>query len=345
MPLRKILVYGGCHALVLRDLMIALFPEDIDATLVINFDIIRRGLPFPFERLKEFDVVIYSPIENKGDYNTVHLAQACQTLGVDAICFPWPEWHAYCPGATKGGFKNRFQWYYGDLVRSSLVFNRFEEFADWAIAAYPEDDIIDSVFARSTEMVSGAEERHSANIHIADFILEHYRDTRLFLISDHPSLSLYLHMLRQILELIGLPGAVQLGRAANYEEPQGRWRTPVFPRVAERLGLRFRDEKWVDDEVVPGRTIDLLSYLRLYYHAESAILGPIDNAAILHIAANSAVQRVDVMTRLIADKLEACGDDFREEYRLIEVLSGKALPVKLDQHFEINKTQWRSVWS
>lgn len=345
MPLRKLLIYGGCHALVLRDMLAALFPEDVKVTLLVNFELIRLGQPFPYERLPDFDCVLYSPIENKADYNTEHLVEACSSLSIEAFCFPWLEWHGYCPDAAKGNFKHRFQWRYVGLAAAASSFDDFEKYADWAIESYPDDTTIDTTFAKSIAILREAEDRYAMPIRVSDFILEHYRHSRLFLISDHPSLAIYIHVLLQILDLIGLEGAAGCAQlASRQEEPQWRWRAPIFPRVAARLGLRFAGTCWIDDEVVPGRSIDLRSYLRLYYYGTSVILGPIGAASISPLSTKVSNHAVEQTTRLVADHLTRRGDDDHAEYRLIEVLSGRSVPIDQNQHFSIDKNQWRTAW-
>ena len=345
MTLRKVLLYGGCHALILRDLLTMYFADRVVATLLVNFEMIRSGKPFPYEELRNYDVVFYSPIENKGEYNTVHLAEACRAIGVDAICYPWMEWHGYCPGATKGDFKKRFQWRYPALVEAAAGFGSFPAFVDWAIDAFPDDATIDNCLARSTAMLRLSEERHDMPVRISDFIVERHRHSRLFLISDHPSLALYLHVLRQMLALIGIEGSGPCARLAQHEEePQWRWRTPIFPRVAARLDLRFCDTRWVDDEIVPKRSLDLRSYLLLYFHSDSVILGPIGDAGLSSLLADGAERSVEPTTRLVADRHCAHPDRTRDQYRLLEVLSGGAMPLERDQRFEIDNRQWRSAW-
>lgn len=346
MTLRKVLLYGGCHALVLRDLLTTYFGDRVAATLLVNFELIRKGAPFPYEELRGYDIVVYSPIENKGEYNTDHLVEACRATGVEAICFPWLEWHGYCPGATKGEFKNRFQWRYPALIEAASAFASFEAFVDWAIEAFPDDATIEAAFVASTAMLRSAEDRHDMPIRVSGFILEHHRQSRLFLISDHPSLSLYLHVLRQLLALIGIvdDGLVCERTARSAQEPQWRWRTPILPRVARRLALRFADMDWIDDEIVPGRTLDLRSYLLLYYHRGSVILGPIGDAETSLRSADGSERTVEPSIRLVADRLRDCTAPPRHGYRLLEELSGGAVPLERDLRFEIDDRQWRSAW-
>lgn len=345
MRLRRVLLYGGCHALVLRDLLTTHFDDRVIATLIVNFELIRSGRPFPYEELRNYDVVIYSPIENKGEYNTIHLAEAGREMGIQTICFPWLEWHGYCPGARKGEFKHRFQWRYPALADAASSFRNFSDFVDWVVEEFPDDATVDANFSMSTALLRASEARYDMQVRVSDFILEHYRDTRLFLISDHPSLALYLHVLRQILELVGIADAGLLARLArDGEEPQWRWRTPILPRVAQRLALRFSDTRWIDDDIVPGRSLDLRSYLLLYYHRDSVILGPVGASATATLPTSGAERLLEPNTRLVADPTAVHDHREREEYRLLEVLSGETTLLERDQCFEIDRSQWRTAW-
>lgn len=345
MTLRKLLLYGGCHALILRDLLMEHFAERVVVTLLVNFEIIRLGRPFPYEDLHGYDVVIYSPIENKGEYNTMHLVEACRVIGVETICYPWMEWHGYCPGAVKGEFKNRYQWRFPALIEAATGFDSFPAFADWAIEAFPDDAAIDACLAYSTALLRSAEERHAMPVRIADFVMEQHRHSRLFLISDHPSLALYLHVMRQILALLGIADGGTCERLERHgEEPQWRHRTPIFPRVATRLDLRFSDTAWFDDDIVQGRGLDLRSYLRLYFHHDSVILGPLGDAGLTPALGDGAAWPVSPSTRLLADELTSADRRTHDRYRLVEVLSGEPIPLERDDPFEIDRRQWRTAW-
>ena len=341
MSVLKILLYGGCHALVLRDLFEDVVDQNVvEISLLINFHLISSGQPFPYERLEWCDVLIYSPIENKGDYNTDLLLERCQAAQVQALCFPWMEWHGYCPGAFKGVFKGRFQWYYPKLAELAEQFDRFGSFVDYVFAHFPSDDVIDRSVARSSGKLASSEDRHNMPIRIADFIKASFRDSRLFLISDHPSLTLYLHVLGQIFDHLGLPRL----REPSCVEPQWRWRTPIFPRVAERLGLRFTDTSWVDDELVPGCTSSIESYLSLYFHKDSVILGPLDAPESI-FGTELLPQRTPVgrTTRIVASPLTK-SDGRYGEYVCLETLSGPEIALEPDTRFAIDTSQWRSTW-
>ena len=132
------MLYGGCHAQVMRDYFVNAYdPSDVEVDLVVNFELIRSGEPFPAARLAKCDALVYSPIENKGAYNTAALKDQCRGAGKLDICFPWLEWHGYNPGATKGLFKSRHQWFYPDLIALAESFDEFESFRDYVIEHYP----------------------------------------------------------------------------------------------------------------------------------------------------------------------------------------------------------------
>ena len=269
----RVLLYGGCHAQVLRDYLESAFSDEVACTLIINFELIRAGAPFPFDTLGGYDLVVFSPIENKGGYNTIHLADACQRLKVAAICFPWMEWHGYCPGATEGPFMGRLQWCYPSLVERAATFaGSFADFCEEVVATFPDDDTIDRVVSVSTMHLRAAERRWNMTFSLADAISANLRVSRLFIVSDHPSRFCYLELLQSILAQAGFDQSTVLARLERIPpgEPQGHWSLPIFPKVTRRLALSFEAETWCDEDRVPDRTLNLRDYLSLYYHPEGA---------------------------------------------------------------------------
>lgn len=274
----RILLYGGCHALVLRDYLQHAFADRFECTLIVNFELIGSGEAFPYSSLDRFDAVLFSPIENKVGYNTTDLVEACGRRGVLPLCFAWMEWHGYFPGAVKGVFNGRFRWHYPGLVeRAANHVGGLDAFCDEVIASFPDDATVDAVAEASTARVRAAERRHGIVPAMSDYILRDHRAHRLFLVPDHPSRRYYVHLLRAILPRLGVDEAdVERGLSAlPAHEPQWRWRMPIFPRVAQRLGLECADTDWIDDEIFPGRTLDLRSYLEQYAPAESRAFGPL----------------------------------------------------------------------
>ena len=260
----KLLIYGGCHALIIKRLVDELGPpgrHEID--LLINFQVIASGLPFPTERLRDYDAVVYSPIENKGAYNTKALDAACAEAGVAAVRFPWLEWHGYAPTADKDVFWGHHGWFFPGLVAMARGFDEPAAFTAEARRAFPPDEAIGEAFERSSARLIEGERRAGCEVRVADFILDGFRDRRMFLIPDHPSLVLYRHVLEQLERVLGTRLIASWPR--DLPEPQPEARTPILPRVAAATGLSFRDTAWCC-ETQPLAAMDLEAFLALHFH-------------------------------------------------------------------------------
>lgn len=259
----NLLIYGGCHAAILKALIDDLGPPDrhtVDA--LINFQLIASGQPFPYEDLARYDAVLFSPIENKGSYNTIHLVQACADAGVAAIGFPWLEWRGYTPTAVKGEFWGQRQWFFPDLFELRPDFAIFKAFAAFVRAEYPSNRTILSNSRYSTKMLVELENRNECPIRISSLIEERFRDRRLFITPDHPSIVVYRSVIEQAERILGTRLVTRWPEAMP--EPQTEERTPMLPRVEACHDLRFTDPYWRATNQ-PARNVDLDAYLALYF--------------------------------------------------------------------------------
>lgn len=239
----KLLIYGGCHALVLKQLVDGLgVPGRHAVDLLINYQLIASGAAFPYEALRSYDAVVYSPIENKPGYNTTALDAACAAAGVQAVRFPWLEWHGYAPGIAKGMFQGHHGWYFPGLVALSRDFADPATFARVARAEFPSDERIRAGFEASTERLAAQEQRFDCDIRVSPFILDRYRDHRVVLIPDHPALAVYRHVVGELERVVGT--RLVEGWPADLPEPQGEESTPILPRVGRAIGLSFTDGAW-----------------------------------------------------------------------------------------------------
>ena len=329
----------------------SLAADEWSLTLLINFQLIASGQPFPYETLAHYDFVIFSPIENKGCYNTSELRRHCLSVGCRTISFPWLEWHGYCPGAQKGFFKGRFQWHYPQLMTLAAEFSSLEHFHDHVLAKVPNDQTIMFTVELSTGMIRSAEMRNETDVRVADFITDRFRSSRLFMISDHPSLLLYRHVLDQILDAMDIPSVVDA--TIFIDEPQWHVRTPILPRVANYLGLDFQDTEWFDHDLLPGLKVGLRTYLALYYHSDSVIMAPRTQADLFETG-HGITHGVPIsgQTRLIAKPVRerlACDDraaermadvETLEEYELLESLPGGMPALPSSGRFAIRPEEW-----
>ena len=261
----KLLIYGGCHALIIKRLIDELGPPGRHTVdVLINFELVARGLPFPYEILPNYDVVLYSPVENKGEYNTCHLDDACVEAGVPPIRFPWLEWHGHAPGADKDGFWGHHGWYFPGLIDLARRHSDLDAFVREARETFPSDETIREVFAYSTRRLVDQETRIGCEVRISDFILDRFCEQRMFHIPDHPTLTLYRHVLCQLERLLG--ERLIASWPADLPEPQPEEITPILPRVAAVTGLApaLTDETW-RCSTQPIRAMDLEGYLAMHF--------------------------------------------------------------------------------
>lgn len=260
----KLLAYGGCHALVIKRLIDELGPPGRHSVdLLINFQMIARGEPFPFERIGAYDALVYSPVENKGAHNTSHVDEACAALGVQAVRFPWLEWHGYAPGADKDLFWGNVGWFYPGLIEHARHFSSFEAFARSALREFPSDEQVAALVAYSTGKLVDQERRVGCEVPVSDFILAGFRERRMFSIPDHPTLHLYRFLMDGIERVLGT--RLIATWPSDLPEPQPEASTPILPRVAESLRLSFADATWRCD-TQPVHPMSVEAFLALHFH-------------------------------------------------------------------------------
>lgn len=235
---RKILFYGGCHAVALYRIFnqFAAVPAVFDSLL--NYQLIAEKKPFPLDRLKSFDTLVLSPILNKKNYNTHDLVKMCQDMGIKTVVYPWLQWNGYFPYATKGPFFTADSWYFGGLPNFDK-YATLEEFQRAAGEAYANNAALQDHVKATTEHLKAHELAGGCDISIVDFILKNYRSKRLFLTPDHPAKPFYDFFVREVSVRINVPVSDSFYWSSR--EPQYGIRLPIAPAVTQSLGLDFYD--------------------------------------------------------------------------------------------------------
>lgn len=235
----RILIYGGCHAQVLQGILKrTLFPRATIDT-VINFELIAQEVPFPFERLKNYDVFLCSPVVNKGPWNTDLITNEAESAGLQVISYPWLQWHGYFPTIKKMQLAGLTIWFYECLESLALEQSRVADFVSEALEGDFLRGVIKTNLYESTDRLSAHEKDNKTDVVVSDFILQNYSNRRLFMTPDHPALCLYQEVSRQIGTLLGKFTWPLIDRS----EPQNDDWTPILPRVHKGLSLKFTANK------------------------------------------------------------------------------------------------------
>jgi hypothetical protein len=223
----RVLFYGGCHAVALEALFRASAVGAHQFSSLQNFELINTGTPFPYERLTDYDAVVYSPVRNKDEWNTVHLQERCDALRIPTIRFPWLQWNGYFPDVTHIDRPPHI-WGYQRLIDRAGEGASFSDLLAEAREGFDPVGYARYAFERLEENEAGVD------IPISGFIRRHYRQQRLFLTPDHPALPTYLHVQKQIARRLG----IRLRWFSQHEEhhPDA---LIILPTVRDALDLRF----------------------------------------------------------------------------------------------------------
>ncbi len=261
----KILFYGGCHASAFRRIAEQFSSGTHQFDHLTNYSMIQRGEPFPFEFAAGFDLIIFSPIMNKGDWNTDRLETFCAKIGIPFIKFPWIQWEGYFPGMKKLNLGWHAGWWNVALKEEATKYENFDLFYQ----AVLEGDVLANEakdnLNKTTNTLRLREQESEVLISISDFITDNYQAERLMLTPDHASTSIYKHIFRQIEDIVGK--VVDPGFYHTAMQIQHGLESPILPSVARALDLRFAGSDYRNIDFSGDALIILKDYLRLQYFA------------------------------------------------------------------------------
>ena len=261
----KILIYGGCHASAFARILNQYGRSNVTATTLTNFRLIAKGTPFPYDDLSNYDLVIFSPIFNKEEYNTDRLEEVLQSKGVNFVKYPWIQWNGYFPGFRHKPILDTRIWWNDQLSGEAANHRDFEKFEE----AVLDGDFLSSLavdnLQQTTTMLEKNEEKGRVHVPISGWIQDNFRDRRLLLTPDHAATDLYKFMMSRFEELIG--PLVERSFYYSTEEVQDGLLTPILPSVARALDLKFKSADFRDPRVASSRVLSLREYLRIAYES------------------------------------------------------------------------------
>jgi len=262
---KRVLFYGACHATIFARVY-ETFCTDFSYSFdrITNYEIISQGIPFPYDRISEWDIVVFSPILNHAGYETARVIDVCIKNNVKYVCYPHLHWRGYFPYVEEGNFVDMPFWHYPASVALASTSDDFEAYVQNFNRPFKEDYHLFENLEFSTHKLQETEKLGECSFTISDFVKIEFRNKRLFLIPGHPTQTLYVETIRRLNEHLNLPLDPSYMYSAS--EPQDGVKLPIHPDVSERLGLRFQDADFQNNTSLFGsRTITWTDYLRLAY--------------------------------------------------------------------------------
>lgn len=286
----RILVYGGCHAGVIKEILLRFCDEVTRCDLITNYLLIASGVPFPVEKLSEYDAVIFSPIFNKDSYNTSDLPDLCVQAGALPVCYPWLQWNGYHPEALK---YPGVDWLYRFWIQAQAQRVENESEAQ-AQEGWPRE-LSDYNFAANLSTTTGylleQEHKSNSNIRMANFIMENYRKSSLFLTPDHPSDIIYKELIRQIASMLGVTIRTEFFHGSEQFHPE--MKLPILDEVVERLDLTFSDSSYKCAELLGDMVFTTSEIIKIVRYASPGLCVSYNtyDPVLIHRESNATLDR------------------------------------------------------
>ena len=262
---KRVLFYGACHASVFARIF-ETFCTDYSYSFdkITNYQIIRDKIPFPYESISEWDIIVFNPIFRYPGYETSRLIEECIKKNVKYVCYPYLEWRGYFPHIKEEYFINMPFLHYPIAVDLASKYENFDSYLVQFDKHFSEGDYIFENLEATSETLRQNEKLGDCNVIISDYIAREYRKQRLFLIPSHPSQVLYKEMIKRLSDEIDLP--IDPSYLYSAAEPQEGVKVPIHPIVSTRLELNFQDADFQNNTSSFGnRTIPWSDYMRLSY--------------------------------------------------------------------------------
>ena len=251
----KLIIYGGCHANHLANFIKRLAKHEITIETIINFQLIQSNQSFPYDKIKDIDGFICSPVINKPGYNTKQIIEHCRRKGIATYIYPWLRFDGYFPlikRVTNG-------WRY------ALATKQFDHLFDQEDLTSQRQKISEYLQKKLTsEYIQGHVEKSinelkkrekAAN---SDFTLSNYIQSTssrkpLFFTPEHASNAVYKQIALSIMNKFKIEekSINESNDMAQIDEVQSFYRVPIFRQVAEHLGISEEYHLYYNSIVAP----------------------------------------------------------------------------------------------
>jgi len=129
----------------------------------------------------------------------------------------------------------------------------FEEMKNVMNRELENEALIKENIERTSYALSTQEKSHNCDVSVTDFILENYKDVRLFFSPDHPTKFLYDFVVREIARRADLP--VRDSYYSSGLEPQPEIKIPIPAELKATMGLSFADADF--SAPIAGRALNI----------------------------------------------------------------------------------------
>jgi hypothetical protein len=258
-PKKKILFCTNCqgNAIYLYLKNCIEFEDLYDVEWIENWIMLKSGDKQKYlEKLKICDIFIYQPLKIKhGELSTEtenglksYLKKECKLISFPYIYSSafWPFFHhvsqedEFYPGLSGQRITNKE--IITDLIKKEnrkMLYERYEK--------NNIDFKFKERFDNSIKLLKNNEEK--TDIKVSDYILQHYKNKRLFLTKDHPTKYIIIYCANEILKLLKINHEIKEDDYeenyhnlldSSYNRPDKKW--PVTKQCSEELGLNFFDK-------------------------------------------------------------------------------------------------------
>lgn len=265
----KILIYGGCHATALKRILDKYSLSEISVDTLINFRIIATKAAFPYDDLKNYDLVLFNPILNRGEYNSTRIEDHCKHHGIPYLKYPWLQWGGYWPEPKKRNWGDNSEWGLLYLKSHSTRYSQpgiqtdegdFDRYYESLFERSSFDSIMAGEVEKTTRQLVQREAEGGVDFKISSYIKDNFDKKQLFLTPDHPSTELYKYVVRTIADAISI--RIDPSFYSSNIEIQEGIRTPILPGVAAALNLNFSAADWCNNEFLGDSSYSLREFAR-----------------------------------------------------------------------------------
>lgn len=239
--MKNIIVHLNCHTHPIANALSDAVSNNYNIIKIINF----KKEPIDETLLKKCDIYIYHNLDGEhwGEYNSNFFLSKLP-INCLTINYPILRFNPFWPFNTKNAFKTHSNY----LVKSELfpngdkfLLSKLHEYksTEEVVCDYLAQEVngiinLDKEFVNILEWFDSP--RNSKDIKVKQFILEHYKELRLFHTIDHISDFFLNYMIENIFKLVGIKKTRQYSSKFMISN-----NVPIHPSVISHFDLSFLD--------------------------------------------------------------------------------------------------------